>query len=366
MRQILEPIYMKKIAFLLLIPGLIISCNHSKKKSDSNDDGKASSEVYDMNYKVLKKIKIGGEGGWDYTAFDTVNRRLFISHGTKVDVLDVDKEKLVGEIPNTEGVHGIAFAYDFNKGYTSNGKDSSVTVFDLKTLKVLRKINVTGSKPDAILYDPDSKKIFTFNGKSNNTTIINAQTDQVIGTIKLDGKPEFAVTNFNGKVIVNLEDKNKIALIDSRKDSFLYNWDLDTNLHEPSGLSFDLTYGVVFIGCGNKKMGMVSLNNGRSRCTIPIGENVDATAFNTVNRMVFASCGDGTLTIARQINQDSCSKPVTVVTQKGARTMAIDEKLDRVYLPVADFGPPESKGPGEKMRPSIIPGTFSIIVVGKK
>ena len=356
---------MKKVALYLICPLFMFSC-HSGKKVKSDDTAKPSPQVAELSYKVLKKIKIGGEGGWDYAAFDSVNRRLFLSHETKVDVLDVDKEQVIGSIENTPGVHGIAFDYELNKGYTSNGKDSSVTVFDLKTLKFLKKIQVTGSKPDCILYDPDSKHVYTFNGKSNNATSIDAQTDKVIATIHLDGKPEFAISTLNGKVVVNLEDKNKIAIFDSRKDSFMFNWDLDTFLKEPSGLSFDLTYGLVFIGCGNKMMGMVGLHNGRSRCKIPIGEHVDATAFNATNRVVFASCGDGTLTAAFQATQDSCSKPVVIKTQKGARTMAIDEKLDRIYLPVADFGPEETTGPDGKKRPSIVPGSFSVIVVGKK
>jgi len=354
---------MKPIAALFLIAFFFASCHHKKVENTTAQ----STNTDDMSYKVLKKIKIGGEGGWDYAAFDSVNRRLFISHSTKVDVLDVDKEQLAGEIPNTPGVHGIAFDYELNKGYTSNGKDSSVTVFDLKSLKVLRKVDVTGSNPDCIVYDPYSKRVLTFNGKSNNATVIDAQTDNVIATIPLIGKPEFAVADLNGRVYVNIEDKSKIAVIDSKEPRLLYNWDLDTTLKEPSGLSYDLTYKNLFVGCGNKKMAMVGTNNFRDRYVCAIGEHVDATAFNTTNGMAFASCGDGTLTIIKELGKDTCSKkPVIVITQKGARTMALDEKRDRVYLPVADFGPPEATEPGKKERPSIVPGTFSIIIIGKK
>ena len=357
---------MKPIAAISLLAIFCASCHNGTKKNNSDDTGKMGLPTIDLSYKILKKIKIGGEGGWDYCAFDTVNRRLFISHSTKVDVLDVDAEKVIGEIPNTPGVHGIAFDYELNKGYTSNGKDSSVTVFDLKSLKVLKKITVTGSNPDCIIFDPFSKHIFTFNGKSNNTTVIDAQTDKVIATIALIGKPEFAISDMNGKVVVNLEDANKFAVIDSKADTMIYNWDLDTALKEPSGLSFDLAYKCMFVGCGNKKMGMVPLNNFRARWMGPIGEHVDATAFNSKEGEAFASCGDGTLSITKELGQDTCCKPFVLTTQKGARTMAIDERKDRVYLPVADFGPPAAAEPGKKPKPGVIPGTFSIIVVGRK
>jgi len=355
-----------KLVSILFLTAIICGSCHNGPKKNKEDVATLGIPVFDISYKVLKKIKIGGEGSWDYCAFDTVNRRLFISHSTKVDVLDVDQEKLVGEIPNTPGVHGIAFDYELNKGYTSNGKDSSVTVFDLKSLKVLKKVSVTGAGPDCIVYDPFSKHVYTFNGKSGNSTAIDAQTDKVIATIKLAGKPEFAISDMNGKVIVNLEDANKYAVIDTKADTFLYNWDLDTSLKEPSGLSYDIAYKCMFVGCGNKKMAMVPLNNYRSRWTCAIGDHVDATGFNATAGVAFASCGDGTLSITKELGKDTCSKPFVLTTQKGARTMAVDERKDRVYLPVADFGPPVAAEPGKKEKPSIIPGTFSIIVVGKK
>ena len=356
---------MKTLIGLLFFALLLGSCGNSGKKIKTESADTGRTPKFDFNYKVLKKIKIGGEGGWDYVAFDSVNRRLYISHGTKVDILDVDKEQLVGEIPNTPGVHGIAFAYDLNKGYTSNGKDSSVTVFDLKTMQTISKIKVTGANPDAIIYDPFTRRIFTFNGKSDNTTVIDAENGSILKTLELRGKPEFAVTNGFGKVFVVLEDSDKLVAIDPKGLVVLNTWDLDS-VKEPSGLCYDLTYRRLFVGCGDKKLAIVNSDNCSVKNTYPIGDHVDATAFNIDTRMVFASNGDGTLTILGQIDADSCTKPVNIVTQKGARTMAIDIKKDRIYLPVADFGPMEDSKDGKKPRPSIIPGTFSILVVGRK
>lgn len=359
---------MKAIRILSLpfiIALIFSSCGHSGKKTDASSADTSKYPKFNFDYKVLKKIKIGGEGGWDYAAFDSVNRRLYLSHSTQVEIVDVDKEQLIGTIPNTPGVHGIAFAYDLNKGYTSNGKDSSVTVFDLKTMQTLGKIQITGQNPDCIVYDPFTKQVFTFNGKSNNTTIIDAESGKVVSTIALIGKPEFAVTNGYGRIYVNIEDSNKIAVIDTKTKMINNYWDLDSG-KEPSGMSYDLTYKRLFIGCGNQKLVIVNADNGQAKHSFPIGDHVDATAFNLDTKIIFSSNGDGTLTMVGQIDGDSSTKAVNIPTQKGARTLALDMKKDRIYLPVADFGPMQEAKEGKKPKPSIIPGTFSVLVVGRK
>lgn len=316
-------------------------------------------------FKVLKQIKVPGDGGWDYTAFDSINRRLYISHATKVDVLDVDKETVAGEIPNTKGVHGIAFAYDMNKGFTSNGKDSSVTVFDLKTLAVLDHIKVTGVGPDAILYDPFSHRVFTFNGKSKDVTAIDAASGKVVGTLALAGKPEFAATDRKGKIFVNLEDKSEVLVLDPTALTIVHHWKTEPG-DEPSGLSYDETNNRLFIGCGNKLMIVMNPANGKIVQKYAIGDRMDATAFNATTRMVFSSNGEGTVTIARQLSADKYVDIENIPTKKSARTLAVDTKMNRLYLPAADFGEPETKADGTKGKPKMIPGTFVILVVGKE
>jgi DNA-binding beta-propeller fold protein YncE len=354
---------MKNLIACLITFVVLFSC-HSETKKQSRDTDHAKPNP-DAPYKVLKKIKIPGDGGWDYAAFDTVNRRLYVSHSTKVNILDVDKEQVVGEIPNTPGVHGIAFAYDLNKGYTSNGKDSSVTIFDLKTMKTIKKVKITGANPDAILYDAFSKTVFTFNGHSDDLTAIDAETGAVKGTLALGGKPEFSVTNESGRIYVNLEDKDEILDIDPKKLEIRNRYKIDSG-SEPSGLAFDLTYHRLFIGCGNKILDIKNSDNGGKTIVRPIGDGVDAVAFNQQTRVIFSSNGEGTLTIIRQFSDgDHYTQSVNINTQKGARTMAIDTKNNRVYLPVADYGPPAPAEPGKKSRPSIVPGSFGVLVVGQ-
>jgi YVTN family beta-propeller protein len=315
-------------------------------------------------YHVVQTWKVGGDGGWDYLKIDSQARRLYISRATRVLVLDVDSGKSVGEIPDTPGVHGIALAPEFGKGFTSNGRENTVNVFDLKTLKVLNKIKV-GARPDAILYDPATKRVFTFNAGSQDATAIDAAKGEVVGSIPLGGKPEFAASDSKGTVFVNLEDKNQLFALDPDKLAVKQRWDLP-GCEEPSGLSMDQKNRRLFVGCGNKKMPIVDADSGKILTTLPIGDGVDATAFDDETGLAFASCGEGVLTIVREESADKFSVVENVLTQKGARTMALDAKTHNAYTVTAKFGPPPAPTADQPHpRPSLIPDTFVVLVVGK-
>ena len=316
-------------------------------------------------YHVVKQIKLGGEGGWDILTIDAKTHRLYISRSTHVMVVDVDSGAIVGDIPNTSGVHGIAIDSDLNKGFTSNGRDNSVTVFDLKTLKVIKQIPV-GKNPDAIIYDGASKRIFSFNGASNDATAIDPQSETVAGTIALDGKPEFAETDESGHVFVNLEDKSAIAELDSRKLTVLARWPLAPG-EEPSGIALDRKHKRLFAACSNKMMVVMNAENGKVITTVPIGSGVDGAGFDAGTEMAFSSNGgDGTLTVIHEDSPDKFSVIENVKTQRGARTMTVDPKTHQIYLVTAEFGPPPAPTPERpRPRPSIVPGTFTLLIVGK-
>jgi YVTN family beta-propeller protein len=326
-----------------------------------NAQPKASSS---SGYHVIKQFKLGGEGWWDYLTFDAGARRLYISRSTHVMVLDADSGAVLGDIPNTAGVHGIAIVSDLNKGFTSNGRDSTVTVFDLKTLAVLKQIPV-GKNPDAIIYDPASKRVFTFNGASNDATAIDPKSEMVTGTIPLDGKPEFAVADEDGHVFVNLEDKSVIAEVDSRKLTVLARWPLAPG-EEPSGLAFDRRHKRLFSVCSNKLMVVINADNGKVITTLPIGSGVDAAGFDPETALGFSSNGEGTLTVIHEDSPEKFSVVENVTTQRGARTMTVDPKTHRVFLVTAEFGPPPAPTKERpRPRPSIVPGTFTLLIVGK-
>jgi YVTN family beta-propeller protein len=315
-------------------------------------------------YHVIKKLTLGGEGGWDYLTVDAQARRLYISRSTHVMVLDADDGKVLGDIPNTAGVHGIALVQEFNKGFTSNGRDSSVTIFDLKTLKVLGQVPV-GKNPDAIIYDPTSKRVFTFNGASRDATAINAKDGTVAGTIALDGRPESAVSDEKGNIYVNLEDKNAVAEFDSRKLTVEARWPLAPG-EEPTGASLDRKHRRLFVGCANKMLVVINTDNGHVVKTLPIGSGVDATAFDAETGLAFSSNGDGTLTVIHEDSADGFSVAETVPTQRGARTMALDPKTHKIFLVTAEFGPPPAPtAERPRPRPSIVPGSFTLLIVGK-
>jgi YVTN family beta-propeller protein len=313
---------------------------------------------------VLKQYKLGGEGGWDYLTIDAKARRLYVSHATHVMVVDADSGAVVGDIPDTPGVHGIAVVEDAGKGYVSDGRGSTVTVFDLKTLKALKQIPV-GKNPDAILYDAASKRVFTMNGASNDATAIDVRTDTVAGTLALGGRPEFAVADEQGNVFVNLEDKSAIVEFDSSRLAVEANWPI-APAEEPSGLAFDRKHRRLFSVGSNKLMAVVNADTGKVLTTVPIGGGVDAAAFDPETGLIFSSNGDGTLTVVHEDSPDKYSVVENVTTRRGARTMALDPKTHNVYLVTAEFGPPPAPTPERpRPRPSIVPGSFMLLVVGR-
>lgn len=317
-------------------------------------------------YKLLEKLKLGGEGGWDYLTYDTAAHRLYISRSTHVQVVDADKKEVVGDIPNTTGVHGIALVPALNRGFTSNGRDSSVTVFDLTTLKTIKTIKIDARNPDAIMYDPVSGRVFTFNGGSHNATAIDAQSDSVVGTIPLGDKPEFAVSDGKGMVYVNLEDSSMIVAIDARTLKVANRWSIAPGEH-PSGLAIDREHRRLFSGCDNKMMVVFDPDNGKVVTTVPIGEGVDATAFDPATGLAFSSNGEGTLTVVHEDAPDKFTVIENDSTQRGARTMALDPASHRVYLSTAEFGPPPAPTADRPHpRPSVVPGSFTIVIMGRK
>jgi DNA-binding beta-propeller fold protein YncE len=314
-------------------------------------------------YKIIDRVKIGGEGGWDYLTCDADAHRLYISRGTHVQVFDTESKTVIGDIPNTNGVHGVALAPELGRGYTSNGRDSSITVFDLKTLQALKVIKIQARNPDAICYDRYSHRVFTFNGGSASATAIDAQTDSIIGTLALDGKPEFAVADGKGKMYVNLEDKSIVVAFESKTLKQISRWPLAPG-EEPSGLAMDREHNLLFSGCGNKMMEVLDVNSGKVVASLPIGAGVDATAFDGATHLAFSSNGEGTLTIVKEESADKFSVLENVATQKGSRTMTIDEKTHKVYLAGALFGPPPPATPERpRPRPTMEPGSFTIIIL---
>lgn len=321
-------------------------------------------------YHLTKRTVLGGEGGWDYLTVDSKARRVYISHGTHVMVVDADTSAVVGDIPNTNGVHGIAVVTDVtdvtdvNKGFTSNGRDNAVTVFDLKTLKVLANVPV-GRNPDAIIYDPFSKRVFAFNGASHDTTAIDVKTNAVVGTITLGGKPEFAVTDEKGKVYVNIEDKNEIVQLDPVKLKVENHWSI-TPGEEPSGLAIDRKHRRLFSVCENKLMAVLNADTGKVITTLPIGAGTDAAAFDPETGFAFSSNGEGTLTVVHEDSPDKFTVVENVPTQARARTVALDVKTHQVFLVTAEFGPaPAATAQTPRPRAPMVPGTFTLLVLSR-
>jgi DNA-binding beta-propeller fold protein YncE len=341
---------MKKLASILVLVILFITGTSFAQGSHSA-------------YKIADKIHLDGDGGWDYLVVDDSTSRLFVSHGTIVQVIDVNEKKVIGTIPDTKGVHGIALARDLKKGYISNGKDTSVTVFDLKTLQLISKLKVTGNNPDAILYDAFSHKVFTYNGRSSNATVIDANTDKVIGTIALPGKPEFSVTDGKGKIFVNIEDKSQVCQINPVTLNVEKTWSVSPG-EEPSGLALDIMDQRLFVVCGNKLMIVLDADNGNIVAKLEIGDGVDGVAYDPVLKRIYSSNGDGTLTVVQEENKDTFRVLENFPTQKGARTISLSHKTHRIYLPVAEYeeAPPATKD-NPHPRPTAKPGTFRILVV---
>jgi YVTN family beta-propeller protein len=310
-------------------------------------------------YHVIKTVPVGGEGFWDYLTVDSEARRLYISHGTHVQVMDIDSYALVGDIPDTLGVHGIALAPELGRGFTSNGRANTVTIFDLKTLKTIATVNA-GANPDCIVYDGVTERVFTLNGRSHDATAINAADGTLAGTLELGGKPEFAVADGKGSIYVNIEDKSELVQFNAQKLTVSNRWPL-APCEEPSGLAMDLTNRRLFAGCENKMMAVVDADNGKVVATPAIGQGVDANRFDPDTNYAFASNGEGTLTVVHEDSPHMFSVVENVPTKRSARTMALDQKTHNIFLAAADFEPP---APGER-RGRMKPGSFVILVVGR-
>jgi DNA-binding beta-propeller fold protein YncE len=305
-------------------------------------------------YKVVKTWKLGGDGGWDYLTVDSDGRRVFIARATRVMVVDADSGKSLGEIPDTPGVHGVALAPEFGRGFISDGGEDMVTIFDLKTLKPLNKVKV-GTRPDAIIYDPFTKRVFTFNARSKDTTALDASKGEVAGTLALGGKPEFAASDEKGTMFVNIEDTSELVAFDPQKLVVKSRWKL-AGCEEPTGLAIDRKNRRLFAGCGgNKKMAIVDADSGKVIAMPDIGDGCDATAFDPDQKLAFASAGDGTVTVIREDSPDKFSVAETVKTQERARTMALDPKTHNLFTVTAKVLP-ERK---------VEPDTFVVLVVGK-
>ena len=320
----------------------------------------ASAAFAAEGYHVLNKIKIGGTGGWDYVTVDSNAHRLYATHGTVVDVVDLDSGKPVGSIPQLHGVHGVALAPDMNKGFISNGQSNSVTIFDVKTLAKSGE-PATGMNPDSICYEPKTQRVFTFNGRSNDSTAINAKTGEPLATFPMGGKPEFCVADGAGKLYVNLEDKGAIVEIDAAKPAVVRTGSI-APCQEPSGLAMDSKDGVLFSVCDNKMMTVTDIKSLKVVAMPAIGANPDAAGFDPGAGLAFSSNGEGTLTIVKEVG-GKWQAVDTVQTERGARTMTVDPRTHRIYLLAAEYGPPQAGD--KKGRPSILPDSFHVLVVGK-
>jgi YVTN family beta-propeller protein len=313
-------------------------------------------------YKILKTIPVGGTGSWDYLSLDSEAHRLYISRSDHVTVLDIETEKIAGEIPRTPGIHGIAIAADLGKGFTSNGRANTVTVFDLKTLAVNGEVKA-GDKPDAIVYDPSSHRVFAFNGHSSDVTVVDASSAKVLATIPLGGAPEFAVADGAGRIFVNLEDKNEVVALDSRDLKVTRRWPLAGG-DGPTGLAWDPQKKRLFSGCANEKLLVSDAEAGTIVASLPIGWGVDATAFDAERRLAFSSNGQGTVTVVAE-NESGYTVAQTVATAVGSKTMVLDPKSHRIYLGTAQYGPaPAATADHPHPHGEMIPGSFGILVLG--
>ncbi len=328
----------------LIIAAAIVSLNNVNAQS---------------GYKLTKTFHVTSSGGWDYIAVNPNSNKLYLSHGTQVNILDKATGDSLGVIPNTTGVHGIAFNNALGKGYTSNGRINTVTVFDLKTNAVLSQI-ATGENPDAIMYDAFSKKVITCNGRSKDLSIIDAATEKVVATIPVGGKPETAVSDNAGKLFVNIEDKNEIAVIDLSTNTVTNRWSLAPG-DGPSGLEIDVATKRLFSTC-DKLLVVMDATNGKIIDKLPIGNGTDGAAFDPATKLVFTSNGEGTVTVVKEVSANEFKVIDNVPTKKGARTICIDVSTHKLYLPTADF---EAQAAGEKGRPKMIPGTFQVVVLEK-
>jgi DNA-binding beta-propeller fold protein YncE len=320
----------------------------------------ASGAPKDSNYRLVKKLVLGGEGGWDYFDVEPGAGRIFIPRGSHILVLDAQGKQL-SDIPGVDGSHAIAFAPDLKRAFLST--EGSMTILDLGTMKVAKVVALAGKDPDAIVYDPSVKRVFTFNGGgTKDASAIDAKTGKVLGSIPLGGKPETAQADGAGHIYVNVEDKNRIVAFDSKTLKVLNTWPI-APCEEPSGLAIDVAHKRLFAGCHNQLMAVVDYGSGKVVATVPIGKGVDANRFDWETGLAFASCGDGTITVAHQDSPDKYTKVQTIQTQRGARTMAIDAKNHNVYTVTAEFGPPPAPTPQRPHPyPTVISKTFTLLI----
>ena len=338
---------MRRSSFGLLIAGVFVA-------------GAAAAQ----EYKLAKTAKLGGEGAWDYLTVDAAARRVYVSRSTHVMVLDADTLAIVGDIPDTSGVHGIAIAADLGKGFTSNGRANTLTIFDTKTLKATGEVK-TGTNPDAILYDALTQRVFAFNGRSGDVTVVDAKAGAVLATIPVGGKLEFGQSDGRGRVFVNVEDKNEIVALDAKEMKVAAHWPI-APCEEPTGLALDVAHRRLFAVCGNKQMVVVDADSGRVLKALPIGAGSDGAVFDPATQNAFSSNGEGTLTVVHESSPESFEVVQTVKTQRSARTITLDPKTHQLLLPAAEFGPPPSPTTEQpRPRPVAIAGSFAILVVQK-
>ncbi len=333
-----------KIITTLLFTLSVFACGYAKQTAKT---GKWT----------VNKIHLQGDEKFDYLFSDDVSNRLYVSHGSIVQVVDEVKGVLAGTITGMNGVHGIAIAQGLGKGFITSGKDSSVTVFDTKTLGVITRMKITGVGPDAILFDPFSQKVFVYNGKSNNATVIDAKTNKIVATITLPGKPEFSVTDGKGKVYVNMEDKSEIVLINATTNAVEQVWPLAPG-EEPSGLALDNESHRLFSACGNKLMVVVNALTGKVITTLPIGGNTDGAAFDPALKLAYSSNGDSTMTIIKSDESGKFTIVDNLKTQSGAKTIAVNKLTHHVYLSAASY-----EAPKDGQKPKIIPGSFVVLEI---
>jgi len=315
-----------------------------------------------QSYRFLKEIALGGEGGWDYLSIDPAARRLYVTHGTKIDVVDLNSEKLIGEIADTPGVHGFALAPELGRGFASNGSEGTVSIVDLKTRQTIAKVP-TGENPDAILYEPKRDEVYVFNGRGKSATVFEGKSGRILAAIPLPGKPEFAAAD-GERVFVNIEDQSEVVAMDAATHRVTATWPLAPG-EKPTGMAIDVPQHRLFIGCSNKLMVMLDSVEGKVIATVPIGSGVDATAFDPSTRLVFSSNGEGNVTIAKEEAPDKLSVQQTLPTRRGARTMALDPTTHKIYLVTADFEQmPTPPSGAPRQRPKIIPGTMKLLVYG--
>ena len=314
------------------------------------------------DYKLVTEIPIGGEGGWDILSIDSASHRLYLSHATKVVVVDLEKNAVAGEIADTPGVHAFLAIPELKRGFSSNGRENKSSVVDLTTLKTTAKVD-TGKNPDAMAYDSKTGEVYIFNHSGNSVTVIDAKSAKVVTTIELGGSPEFGVADSKaGRIYCNLEDKSEVVAIDSAKHEVVARWPLAPGT-EPTGIALDAAHHRLFAACNNQMMVMLNTETGKVAATVPICSGTDGCAFDESTQLAFASCGEGVTTIAKVETPEKLTVVQTLKTEARARTIELDPATHRIYLPTAQFQPAPSPSPGASPgRPTVVPNTFKLLV----